>query len=447
MRYKGKKKLNVRFYVFLAVTAAMVLFLSAGAYLLLTREDASKKTIFAPEKKVESYEISLLCAGDIMEHEPQLKAQYDAASGTYQFDNNYAYVKDLIQAADLSLCNVETVFGGGQPEGYPLFNAPDSLAEAIKNAGFDVAFTANNHMLDQGGEGVLRSVDVLEGNGLEAVGSKKTPEEPNYALVDVEDITVGLVAYTYETTGSGSRRLINGLPVPQALSDQICSFNPARWEAETEKIAADLNQAQAAGADVLVCYLHWGEEYHTQPSQYQTKMAEKLIADTSVDVIFASHPHVLQPAQMLYDQAEEKNVALFYSMGNFISNQRSETLGNRLTEDGILAQVDFEITKTDDAVSKIELVRSTALPTWVNRYGDGTGKYVYEILPLTGDFESLASLTASGHVDKARQSVVDSLNLIGGGYTKDEKGRIVIFDKVAWLLANGYDENGMKRES
>lgn len=445
MRYeKKKRRVNGRFFVFIGIVILLILVILAGVQKLLGKEGGSSGALFSPQEKVETFDLSLLCAGDIMEHSTQLKAQYDAATDTYHFDNNYAYVKDFIQKADLAMCNVETVFAGGAPQGYPTFNAPDSLADAIKGAGFDVAFTANNHMIDQGADGVNRSIDVLRERELTVVGSKKEGET-NYAIVQTKGVKVGIVAYTYETTGNGTARLINGIRVPDSVADTICSFNPSHWETETEKIADDLNAAQEAGADVLVCYLHWGEEYHTQPESWQVGMTEKLIADTGVDVIFASHPHVLQPAEIKYDQEEEKNVAVFYSMGNFISNQRYETLQNRLTEDGIMAQVDFEITKTDDAVSKVELVKSSALPTWVNRYSSGSG-HVYEIVPLTTGYQQLDSLTVSGHVANAEQSVVDSLEIIGGSYPKDEEGRIIIFDKVAWLLANGYDENGMKIE-
>ena len=288
-------------------------------------KDASAKI---PDSKKEVVELSLVCVGDIMAHKPQYESAYDAATGTYNFDSNYQYVKPYIEEADIALCNVETVFADKAPCGYPMFNAPDELATAIKNAGFDVAITSNNHMIDQGTAGVERSIQVLQNAGLSTVGSKLTEEEPDYIIVEAEGVKVGVVAYTYETTGSNSTPSINGLNIPADIQSRICSFNPAVWQTDITEIKDNVNAAKAAGADIVVCYFHWGEEYHSQPLDYQVNMANEMIADTGVDVIFASHPHVLEPAVVVWSEVQNKNVPVYYSMGNFISNQRSETLGS-----------------------------------------------------------------------------------------------------------------------
>ena len=141
--------------------------------------DGEKKALFEPEPVVEVSQISMVCVGDIMAHQPQYRSAQQA-DGTYDFSDNYTYVKPYIEAADVAFCNVETVFGGGAPRGYPTFNAPDELATAIKGAGFDVAITSNNHMIDGGGDGVLRTVQVLQDAGLQTVGAQLTEEEPNF---------------------------------------------------------------------------------------------------------------------------------------------------------------------------------------------------------------------------------------------------------------------------
>ena len=389
--------------------------------------------------RIETFNLSLLCVGDIMEHSTQLNAQYDKTTGVYDFNNNYTYVKPYIEQADVAFCNVETVFADKEPSGYPLFNAPDSLATALRQTGFDVAFTANNHMLDQGSAGVERTIDVLRANDLMVVGSKKEGE-PNFALIESNGVKIGVVAYTYETTGGN----INGIAIPSSVADRICSFDPSNWKSEINKILSDIQAAKTAGAEILVCYMHWGEEYHTQPRDYQVGMTNQILAEAGVDVIFASHPHVIQPAMVLFSEEHQKNVAVFYSLGNFISNQRDETLNNRLTEDGMIAQVDFQITKEDGVVKKIDMVKSKALPTWVNRYKDGGSEYIYEIIPLDDNYQSNASLAASGNLTKAQKSITDSANLIGGPYERDEKGFLIIYDLIKWRLENGYDEFGMK---
>ena len=128
---------------------------------------------------------------------------------------------------------------------------------------------------------------------------------------------------------------------------------------------------------------------------------------------------------------------VFYSMGNFVSNQRSESLGagKRNTEDGMIAQVDFNITRTDGEITRIEMAKATALPTWVNRYKSG-GKWAYDIIPLDNNYGQNQSLTVSGNTYRADQSIVDSLNVIGANYSRDDVGRIVLFDAQAWSDEN-----------
>lgn len=389
----------------------------------------------------EVMELSMVCVGDIMAHKPQYESAYDSATGTYNFDSNYAYVKEYIEEADIAFCNVETVFADKPPCGYPTFNAPVELADAIKNAGFDVAITSNNHMLDQGSAGVDRSLKVLREKGFTTVGSKLTEEETDYTIVEAKGVKVGVVAYTYETTGSGSKPSINGLNVPESVVNRICSFNPSDWQNDITEIKDNVNAARTAGADIVVCYFHWGEEYHSQPVDYQVNMANEMIADTGVDVIFASHPHVLEPAVVIWSEAQKKNVPVYYSMGNFISNQRAESLGagKRNTEDGMIAGVKFEITKVDGEVAYIEMIEANALPTWVNRYKP-TSKWAYDIIPLDYNYGSNQSLTASGNVARADKSIVDSINIIGSNYERDEVGRIILFDAKRWKTENAESE-------
>lgn len=427
--------MKIRVVVSILMAAVLGLYAVACA----VNDEETSGGFFKP--KVEVSELSMVCVGDIMAHSPQYKSAYDAAAGTYNFDGNYAYVRDYIEAADVAFCNVETVFADKPPCGFPTFNAPAELATAIKNAGFDVAITANNHMIDQGTAGVEGSLQVLGNAGLKTVGSQLTEEEPDYLIFDAKGVKIGVVAYTYETTGSNSQASINGLNVPADVANRICSFNQDTWQTDITEIQENVAQAKAAGADIIVCYFHWGIEYLSQPTEYQVNMANQMIADSGVDVIFASHPHVLEPAAIVWSEACQKNVPVYYSMGNFISNQRSETLGanRRNTEDGMIAGVNFEITRTDGEITKIEMVEANALPTWVNKYSAG-GKWVYEVIPLDNNYGTCQSLLTSGSVSRADQSIVDSLNVIGSQYERDEVGRVILFDAHKWIEENAEDE-------
>ena len=355
------------------------------------------------EEVAEPVELSITCAGDIMAHGTQLTAQYDSATGTYDFSNNYMYVKEYISDADLALCNVETTFAGGTPTGYPAFNSPDSMAADIEEAGFDVAITANNHMLDRGYRGMQRTLKVLREAGLTTVGSQLAGEdETTFTLVDVKGIRVGIVAYTYETSRSSAQRTMNGSAMSAASKEWINGFCYPELDQDLAYLKNDIDGAKVAGADVIIAYLHWGEEYQRSANAWQKKIADKVV-DFGADVIFASHPHVLQPVEWIGD------VPVIYSMGNFISNQRAETLDNRYTEQGMLANVDLT---WDPETESITYINMNILPTWVDRFSAG-GKQNYYVIPLDGDLDQNPTLAQSGHLSRAKQALEDVRTLVG----------------------------------
>jgi len=422
-------RIKPRGIVILAVLAVLIIAAIAGAVALISHlVNSGSEDAKAVEAEAVSEELSILCVGDIMAHMPQYRAAYDESTDTYDFTENYKYVKKYIECADIALCNVETVFADKPLQGYPTFNAPEELATAIAGAGFDVAITSNNHMLDQGTEGVEQSLKVLRKNGLTTVGSRLTEDEKEYALVKVKGIKVGIVAYTYETTGTSTTRSLNGMAIPEAAISKICSFNPTCWDTEITKITDNITLAREAGAQIIICYFHWGEEYASEPQEYQVKMAEQIAANAGADVIFASHPHVLERAETIYSEKYKKTVPVFYSMGNFISNQRSETLGasHRNTEDGMLAEVTFTLNKEDGKVKSVKLARATALPTWTSRV-NVNGDWLYEIIPLDTSYGKNESLVKYGNVSKADTSITASVATIGADFGRDDIGRVVVY--------------------
>lgn len=386
----------------LAILGLAVLF--AWAKMSDTVPAATANTETQPPKETQ---LSILCVGDVMSHTPQTNAQYDTETKEYNYDNNFQYVKPYIEAADLALCNVETTFAGKPYSGFPYFSSPDALATALKNAGFDVGITANNHMADKGLEGILRTRKVLEENGLPVVGSVKEENDARYLIQEVQGIKVGIVAYTYET-GSGSGAVsINGSVVSDEVAAHINSFNFNTIDEDAEKIRGAIDAAKAAGAEVIIAYYHWGEEYQKSANKNQKKLAQ-MTADMGADLIFASHPHVLQETAWLTVADTEKKVPVFYSMGNFISNQRSETLNNRYTEEGVMAQVELTY-KEDSGITQISM---SAVPTWVDKYYSG-GKQVFEIVPLDENVEENQALAASGHLSRAKQAKEDADGILG----------------------------------
>jgi poly-gamma-glutamate synthesis protein (capsule biosynthesis protein) len=407
----NRKKIILIFLLTLLVAGsifALPLFLHQGQNSLGEEGEVAEQPTPSPEPEL-PVSLEIVCVGDIMVHEPQIPSQFDSATGTYDYTNNFQYIKPYIEKADLALGNFEGTFGGAPYKGYPAFSAPDGLASALKGAGFDVIVTANNHMTDRGHEGVLRTLDVLEEQKLVIAGSRRDPADPRYALTTVEGITIGVVAYTYETSGSGPEVFINGSFIPERTAALLNSFSYNRLDGDMSKIGEIMTAARDAGAELVILYLHWGEEYQQTPNQWQRTIAEKAAAELGADIIFASHPHVLQEMTLIPGKNPEQMVPVFYSMGNFISNQRQETLQNRFTEQGMIARVNLEFMKSTGTITSLGI---EATPTWVDRY-KRNGKTVYEIIPLDDQMETNPALMESGHLERARQAREDIHGLLG----------------------------------
>jgi poly-gamma-glutamate synthesis protein (capsule biosynthesis protein) len=309
--------------------------------------------------------------------------------------------------ADLAMCNVETTFAGTHYTGYPAFSTPDSLASDIKAAGFDVAITSNNHMADRGYDGVIRTQEILAAEGFAVVGSVMEPEDPRYIIEDVQGIKVGIVAYTYETGSGYGTTSLNGAYISDDTASVINSFNFNTLDEDCERIRGDIDAAKAAGAEVIVVYYHWGEEYQLEPNQWQEELAQRT-ADMGADMIFASHPHVPQKTDWVTVTDSEKKVPVFYSLGNYVSNQRAEYMNNRYTEEGIMGIV----TLTYKEGTGITDIAMEAVPLWVDKYTD-SGKTVYTVIPLDENMESNESLQTSGHMSKAQQALEDINGILG----------------------------------
>ncbi|MBQ1907424.1 MAG: CapA family protein [Firmicutes bacterium] len=382
-----------------------------------------------PDMEAERWvDISVRCAGDVMAHTGQTDSARRDKGAYYNWEEHFKYVAPYMMDADLTMANLETTLKGAPPYlGYPSFNAPDSLGWKLKNMGVDVAIFANNHMFDLGLKTTERTVDALRSMGMQVVGAQHAGEK-RYQIVDVKGIKIGVVAYTYETPRNGGRRTINAGVLSDDAYSVINSFTQDSQELLDKDLAVIAQQMQAArddGAQVVILYMHWGEEYQKDPNRWQKYMAQKM-ANAGADVIFASHPHVIQAIEELkvnLPDGSAKNVPVFYSMGNFISNQRTESLSGDFgtaiaakTEQGMIACVGLRVCVND---GRHEITEVSFIPTWVDRYSKGS-TYEYGIIPLTKGFESNPMLLTSGHVSRAQAALKSMTDLIGEKYVNTE---------------------------
>ncbi|PHS33654.1 MAG: capsule biosynthesis protein CapA [Alkaliphilus sp.] len=323
--------------------------------------------------------VKISAVGDVMVHSPQFRAQFNKTTNTYDFTNNFSFIKPHISSADLALANLETTFAGMEKgfSGFPFFNTPDELAYALKYAGFDVISTANNHIFDRGKEGILRTIQILEENNLEVIGTRRNEEDESFIITEVNGIKIGITAYAAETPRQGEVRAINSIRMPKEVEAIIDTFGFENLEEDLIKMKERIQIMKQRGAEIIVFYMHWGNEYWRQACKYQVKIAQAL-TNYGADVILGSHPHVIQPIEFLYSQIDGSKTVVAYSMGNILSNQRYETLGNKYTEDGVIVNLTF---KKNSATNKIILSKIGIVPTWVHRYVQ-EGQRAYEIIPV-----------------------------------------------------------------
>ena len=329
---------------------------------------------------------TVLSTGDMLMHIGVINSGKQE-DGSYNFDSIFRYVKSYTQAADFSVANLETTLCGTDNgygySGNPRFNCPDAIVDSLKDAGFDLLLTANNHAADTDLVGYKRTLNTVRDKGLDTLGTYLSADERKWTIEEVNGIKIGMVCYTY-SEGFSQR----GYPVLNyhevAENGILNYFTYDKLPEFYTQLQGYLDEMKAAGAETTMVYLHWGDEYKWKtgegPNTNQTAMAQKL-CDMGVDVIVGGHPHVVQPVDLLTSSVDagHKTVVL-YSMGNAVSNQRikemeSEPTGH--TEDGVLFCVTFS--KYSDGSVYVD--SAELIPTWVN-LNSNSGSTEYNILPL-----------------------------------------------------------------
>jgi len=390
-----------RFFVIIAI----LLLVSGYLFYSLFLHDTNDSTVKEPDSEEmvsDLTTIEILCAGDVMYHSSQLQAASNG-DGTYSFDETFNYIKPYVQTADLAICNLETTFSQSPYTGYPSFSTPDNLAKTLKEVGFHVAATANNHVNDRGIFGIDRTLSVLHQNKLLTSGSRQNSEQQRWATKLVKGVWVGTLAYTYQTPSFPGRVSINGSFVSDETALRLNTFGYEELEKEIIKINEQVALMKEGGIDIVVLSLHWGEEYQLKANIWQRHMQEELTQNKDIDIIFGSHPHTLQELEM-----SDNRVPVFFSLGNFVSNQRSETLNNRYTETGAMAKVTLTY---DRGYKEITKIAALAIPTWVEKYSSN-GKDKYFIIPLDDNLANNPELLRSGHVSRAQQAKIDAQELL-----------------------------------
>lgn len=386
IKTKERKRLKKLKFIKLFSFIALVLVISGGLILSTfdslsflpnnsstTEKEEVVETMSSPPKPSK---LTINAVGDVMAHNPQLKAQYDSSSNTYSFENNFKYVKSYMEKSDISIANLETTLAGSSIpySSYPAFNSPDALADGLKYAGVDIISTINNHSFDKGDLGVERTLEVLKEKGFSTVGTVKNPEDNNYIIKEVNSINLGITSFSYGELKDNTKYL-NGIRITDNSKDKMNVIDMYNADKAFDTISKVLKNIQ--NTDLQVVIIHWGNEYQRVPSEYQKKLAQ-MLSNAGVDIIIGSHPHVVQPVEMIKSSDGSNDTLVIYSLGNFLSNQRKELLSSPYTEDGLMVEIELAKNSLED---KAKISKVTCIPTWVNKY-QANGKDVYEIIPI-----------------------------------------------------------------
>ena len=287
------------------------------------------------EVQLENSEITLVMVGDILLHDPVAESGM-REDGTYNFDAVFENVSDKISEADLALVNQEVILGGSELgiTGYPCFNAPYELGDALVDAGFDVVLHGTNHALDKGKRGLENCLNFWETvyPDTAVLGINESAEEQDEIYIYEQDgIRIAVLNYTYGT---------NGIPLPEGMPYAVNLL-------DEEKVAEDLRKADDTADFVIVCP-HWGTEYKLAETDEQHYWAS-VFEENGADLVIGTHPHVIEPVEW-FD--EEGGMLVYYSLGNFVNwtSGTGEGVANRMV--GGMAEVTIGLDESGEAVIK-----------------------------------------------------------------------------------------------
>lgn len=376
---------NITFLILSTIISAQFLFDSPHRFSSSIPEDSTSL-------------LTISFVGDLMCHSPQMEF---ARVGKDSFDFKPAFreVKKYLSSSDITIGNLETTISGkvNGYSGYPLFNSPDAYLDALKDTGFDILLTSNNHSIDRGKKGIIRTIDKINELGISAIGTFKSQyDRDSVRVFEINGIRIAVLAYTYGLNGNfiaeNEKYLVNVV--------------------DTNVIKLDISNARAKNAEVVLTYFHFGEEYQQKPNAYQKEIV-KCAINAGADLIIGSHPHVIQPLE--YFNSVNNRIGkgiIAYSLGNFFSNQRW-----RYSDTGPILKIELlkNITKNE-----ISLLNVSVIPTWVFK-GQVEGKDEFIILPADTTKSNFSDRLSKADRSKLLQANDDTQKMFDAIQTHSNK--------------------------
>ncbi len=316
------------------------------------------------KEKIQTFTAKLIATGDGLAHPAVYNSGYNKETNSYDFSDMLAFTKEKLKGYDIKYYNQETIFDDSKSySGYPTFNTPSGFGTSMLAAGFNLVSLATNHSMDRGSESAKASAKWWEEQkNILATGMASTPEKRNeHKIMNANGITYTMLSYTYGT---------NGIPVTEDYTVNL--FNE-------EQVKADI-AAVRDKVDVLIVAMHWGIEYQQNATEIQKQQA-KFLADNGVDIVLGTHSHCIEPWEWIDD------TVVFYSFGNFVSNQMDLTnpMQKKIAVIGMFATLD--ITKTVDTEQNTTTIKIDNIGADLNYsykfYNKDKGKYDFLVIPFS----------------------------------------------------------------
>lgn len=299
-----------------------------------TADVASEEAIIEEPIIEEPNQVSLVMVGDVLLHQP-IEDSARLEDGTYNFDFLFEHTKDVISEADIALVNQEVILGGTElgVSGYPAFNAPYEVGDALVEAGFDVVLHGTNHALDRGENGIRNALTFWEENypqiGVLGIHDSQSDSEEIY-VTQINGIDIAILNYTYGT---------NGISLPADMPYGVDYL-------EEEKVCQDIEKAQEMADFVIVCP-HWGTEYSLEVSSWQQKWTQ-VFSECGVDLVIGTHPHVIEPIEWITNENGDK-MLVYYSLGNYVNATAGQGDGVAARAVGGMAEVTIALDENNEA--------------------------------------------------------------------------------------------------
>ena len=318
------------------------------------------------EQPKEDITINMTVAGDVLCHNTNFFDAYNASTDSYDFSYSFEDIKKYFDNADIAIGTLEANFAGKAAgySNYPLFNAPEQLATDLKELGFDILATANNHCLDKGFSGMVNTLAELDKAGIEHMGTYATEEDSEkYLIKDVNGIKMAFLDYTYGT---------NGIELPKGKEFAINMI-------DKDKIKKDIENVKKENVDVVCVNMHWGQEYKLTPTSEQEELADFLFQN-GADLILGSHTHCLEPMEkrkVTMPDRTTKDGFVIYSLGNFMSGQKADNSRQSVI-------LDIKLTKAGKD-GKISIDSVTYTPIYMYNYYTSKSAHRFKVMDIEAE--------------------------------------------------------------